>query len=222
MHCGWAPPNLKSPILFPSPTLPASHKSPPRYLSHESGTKELSSLPLVSSRSSYVPASYSSPLFLDSGGIITLGILLAMGLTCGQLISPIYSEWVSNTILENIRGRFTGRQMIAQLVTGIIASSVVGWYLDLYTDTDRYTGFLSVFLSAILLGAGGYLNLMRVPFSRSADTISLGNLFEPVRNKRFRNLLVYFMTWSFASGLLEVPDPCHQSIRAASPVSAEA
>ncbi len=145
-----------------------------------------------------------------------------MGLTCGQLISPIYSEWVSNTILENIRGRFTGRQMIAQLVTGIIASYVVGWHLDLYTDTDRYTGFLSVFLSAILLGAGGYLNLMRVPFSRSADTISLGNLFEPVRNKRFRNLLVYFMTWSFASGLLEVPDPCHQSIRAASPVSAEA
>ena len=141
------------------------------------------------------------PLFLDSGRIVTLGILLAMGLTCGQLISPIYSEWVSNTVPENIRGRFTGRQMIAQLVTGIIASYVVGWYLDLYTDTDRYTGFLSVFLSAILLGAGGYLNLMRVPFSRSADTISLGNLFEPVRNKRFRNLLVYFMTWSFAMGL---------------------
>jgi MFS family permease len=141
------------------------------------------------------------PLFLDSGRIFTLGVLLAMGLTCGQLISPIFSEWLSTTIPADIRGRFTGRQMIAQLATGIIASYVVGWYLDLFSESERYTGFLTVFISAIILGAGGYLNLMRVPFSRTVDTSSIGNLFEPFHNRRFRNLLFYFMSWNFALGL---------------------
>jgi MFS family permease len=140
-------------------------------------------------------------VFQESGRVLSMAILLGLSLICGHVLSPLYNEWLATTIPEDIRGRYTGRYTIAQLVAGIVAAYVVGWYLDLFSEADRYTGFFTVFASAIVLVVWGYANLMRVPLRTPAPELSLGNLLAPLRDRRFRKLLIFFLSWHFALGI---------------------
>ena len=144
------------------------------------------------------------PLFFHgSGRIFAMGLLLALGLSCGQFNSPIYNAWLATTIPEGIRGRFIGRQTIANLVCGIVAGYVVGYYIDLFPVDNRYAGFFTVFSLAVVLGIGGYVNIMRVPFRTddSAPSARLSDLLTSFRDSRFRRLLGFFLLWNFGLGL---------------------
>ncbi|MDA0746189.1 MAG: MFS transporter [bacterium] len=144
------------------------------------------------------------PLFLDaSGRILAMGILLALGLACGQINSPVYNEWLSNTVPQEMRGRFTGRQTIANLLTGILAGYLVGLYLDLFPADQQYTGFVTVFAVAVLLGIGGYISFVRAPIRPPAiePNAHTGNLLAPFKDRNFRTLLTFFISWHFASGI---------------------
>ena len=138
---------------------------------------------------------------LESGKILVMGTLLGLGLMCGHTVSPVYSGWLATVIPEDIRARFTGRQTIANLIAGLAASYLAGWYVDLFPVAERYGGFLIVFAGATILGLGGYFNLMRVPFLDPETDAPEGNLLTPFRHRRFRNLLLFFLTWNFALGI---------------------
>jgi MFS family permease len=142
-------------------------------------------------------------IFHESGRIFAVGAIMALGLLCGQFNSPVYNTWLATIIPEGIRGRFIGRQTIASLVCGIAAGYVVGYYIDLFEESDRYTGFLTVFGAAVVLGIAGYVNIMRVPFQtdESAPRARLSDLLSCFHDSRFRRLLTFFLLWNFGVGL---------------------
>jgi MFS family permease len=138
------------------------------------------------------------PLFLTSHRIPVIGLLIGLGMVCWHSAGPIFSGWSSEIIPEDIRARFLGRQTIANLLAGIVASYAAGWYLDLFDQSDKYTGFFTIFLAAAIIGMGGFFNLSRVPFKQNESGNQTGNLLLPFRNRDFRNLLIFFWVWNFA------------------------
>lgn len=141
------------------------------------------------------------PFIVSSHHVPIIATLIGLGMFCWHCASPIFSGWNAEIIPEDIRARFLGRQTIANLLAGIVASYAAGWYLDLFDDTTKYTGFFTIFLLATLLGIGGFLNLSQVPFRAKASDNETGNLLVPFRNKQFRNLLIFFWVWNFAWGV---------------------
>jgi MFS family permease len=138
------------------------------------------------------------PLFTSSHQISLIAILIGLGMVSWHLAGPIFSGWNAHIIPEDIRARFIGRQTMANLLVGIVASYAAGWYLDLFDEPTKYTGFFAIFLVATLIGLGGFLNLSRVPFRATESDSQTGSLLIPFRNPQFRNLLIYFWTWNFA------------------------
>lgn len=142
------------------------------------------------------------PLFVaPSLRIPTIALLVGVGLGCWHLGGPINTGWQAQIIPEDVRTRFIGRQTVANLAVGIAASYAAGWFLDLFTDAEKYTGFLTIFAAAGLIGLYGFLNLTRVPFVHTAEENLRGNLFAPFRDRRFRRLLLFFWSWNFAWSL---------------------
>jgi len=140
-------------------------------------------------------------LFHGPDRILAMGAFVGLAMMCGQLVSPVYNEWLAVTTPPRILGKFTARRTNAQLLTGIVAAYLVGWYLDLFPKAERYTGFATVFAGAALLGIGGYLNLMRVPFRRMSSVAPTAELLLPFRDPRFRKLLIFYLTWHLGLGL---------------------
>ena len=142
-----------------------------------------------------------APLFLEgTPAIFFVGITLGLALLCGHTVSPIYNDWLATIIPEDIRARFISRQTMANLLSGMAAAFAAGKYIDLFTEETRYTAFLTAFILATILGIGGYINLMRVPF-REHITNTPGNLLTPFRDRPFLKLLLFFLLWNFALGI---------------------
>lgn len=137
-------------------------------------------------------------LFASSLRVPAIGLLVGVSLLFWNLGAPFYVDWQARIIPEDIRARFLGRQNIANLLAGIAASYLAGWYLDLFPGPSVYTGFFTVFAAAALLDVFGFLNLTRVPFLQTPESGQRSNLRAPFRNRRFRRLLAFFWTWNFA------------------------
>ena len=130
--------------------------------------------------------------------VAAIGVFVCLGLTFWHLGSPLYTAWQARIIPEGIRARFLGRQNIANLLAGIAASYLAGWFLDLFPEEGKYPGFVAVFAVAALLGILAFVNMARVPFVHSADEDSGGSLLVPLRDARFIKLMVFFGAWNFA------------------------
>lgn len=141
----------------------------------------------------YLAAQYRAP---------AISLLVLSGIGCWHLLAPIFSDWQSRLIPEDIRARFLGRQTVAHLLAGIVASYLAGLYLDRFPDGDaRYPGFLTVFSVAAVLGLAGFVNLTRVSFGTMRATQTVGSFRAPFRDRAFRALLVFFLLWNFAHAL---------------------
>ena len=92
------------------------------------------------------------PLFLTEGRVLAMIILLGSGLFFGFLNGPFYNGWLADIIPENIRARFIARKTNANLIAGILTGYAAGYYLDLFEGEDQYTGFLTLFGFATILG----------------------------------------------------------------------
>jgi MFS family permease len=141
------------------------------------------------------------PFITASHQVSLISILIGLGMVSWHLAGPIFSGWNAHIIPEDIRARFIGRQTMAHLLVGIVASYAAGWYLDLFDDTTKYTAFFAIFLVATLIGLGGFLNLSRVPFQTTESDNQTGSLLIPFQNPQFRNLLIFFWAWNFAWSL---------------------
>ena len=142
-----------------------------------------------------------APLILEgTPAILFVGITLGLALMCGHTVSPIYNDWLATIIPEDIRARFISRQTMANLLSGMAAAFAAGKYIDLFTEETRYAAFFTAFVLATILGVGGYINLMRVPF-REHVTDTPGNLLTPFRDRPFLKLLLFFLLWNFALGI---------------------
>lgn len=142
-----------------------------------------------------------APLFLEGiAAILWVSGLLGLALCCGHTVSPIYNDWLATIIPQDIRARFISRQTMANLLSGMAAAFAAGKYIDLFTEETRYAAFFTAFTIATILGIGGYINLMRVPF-RENITDAPSGMLTAFRDKPFLKLLLFFLLWNFALGI---------------------
>lgn len=145
------------------------------------------------------------PLWVPSQGRLwTVMVLLALGLLCGHTVSPLYSSWLATTIPAQIRARFLSKQTIVTTLVAMGTGYLLGQFLDLFPEEQRYRAFSYVFLFGLVTGAGGYLALLRAPFPPEMSNPSAGSLrglLTPFRNDGFRSFLLFYLAWSFASSI---------------------
>ena len=143
------------------------------------------------------------PLFLVENRVLAVALLLGSGLFFGFLNGPFYNGWLADIVPQNIRARFIARKTNANLIAGIITGYAAGYYLDLFDGDTQYTGFLTAFAFATVLGIFGYIRLMTVPHRRhpSQSHSPSQNPLIAFRNSPFKRLTFFFTTWNFALGI---------------------
>lgn len=135
------------------------------------------------------------PLFLTEGRVLAVMVLLGSGLFFGFLNGPFYNGWLADIIPQNIRARFIARKTNAHLIGAIVSGYAVGYYLDLFEGDNQYTGFLTLFGFATVLGIAGYIRIMTVPHQGQTETSDRNeNPFIAFRNSAFTRLTIFFLT----------------------------
>jgi len=150
------------------------------------------------------------PVFLMAAAprMIAVYILVAIGLSFGYVIVPILSDWLSTTIPENMRGRYTGQRTFWMTVAGIVGGYLCGKFLDLYAHspdrTVQYTGFAQLLTLGFAFGVLGYVILLRAPVPPQSEEKGGGVLDAMagiLRNKSFVRLLTFCLARQFVVGL---------------------
>jgi len=114
-------------------------------------------------------------------------------------------SWMSDLVPRNIRGRYFGtRNMIVGLVT-IAVSIGAGLLIDFYESQRRpFEAFLLIYGLASASALVAFILLLHQeepPFVTSRSTTFGQLITEPLRNRAFRRLLVYYLYWTFAIGV---------------------
>ncbi len=144
-------------------------------------------------------------LFVESLHQRMLLIFLVAGLVSGYVYTPFFSSWVAGTVPENIRARFTSRQIIVSSLAGMAVGVLTGRFVDWVPDEEKLTAFVVVFCVGTLFGIIAPLFLKRAPYPSHAEEPEAQNplrhLLKPFRDRNFRQLVIFFSSWQFAIGL---------------------
>lgn len=138
-----------------------------------------------------------------------LGALVALisaSLVCLQISSPFYGSWQATLIPENIRARFTSRQVIVGTLTAMVAGLATGRYLDAFAEVDKQRAFIYLFAFSIIVGLASVVTLARAPFPPApppARGRALQQLLEPFRNLSFRRALLFYCALQCVLGLAD-------------------
>ena len=146
--------------------------------------------------------------FLPPAYLPVLAVMVGISLTCTYLASPFHNTWIANTVPERIRARFFSRQTIITSIVAVAAGFVVGQFLDLFPESEKYTGFSVVFGIGAVAGFLGFVFLFRAPWPRQepeeeeeAEVRSLQMFTQPFRDSNFRQATLFLGTWSLAVGI---------------------
>ena len=133
---------------------------------------------------------------------VLVAILLTASYTIGHTISPTFNSWLSSVMPEDIRARYIASRMFAISVTSMVYLYLASRWLDWQGKT--YSAFVVVFIIGWIGGLLGYWILLRTPKPVAEKTRSQGffsGLQRPLRNRPFRMLAMYLVSWTAASGL---------------------
>ncbi|MEI6499983.1 MAG: MFS transporter [Armatimonadota bacterium] len=147
---------------------------------------------------SVVIFAYFLPLHLR---FAMVAVFLTAAYTIGHTISPTFNSWLSNVMPEESRARYIGSRMFAISVTSMVYLYLASKWLDWQEKT--YFAFLMVFLIGWVCGLLGYYILLVTPKPVSEETPEkgLGGILRPLRNRPFRILASYLVSWTVAGGL---------------------
>ena len=138
-----------------------------------------------------------------------LGALVALvgaSLVCLQGSSPFYGSWQATLIPENMRARFTSRQVIVGTLTAMVAGLVTGHYLDAFAEMDKQRAFTYLFAASLTVGLASVLTLARAPFPPAPPPHrgrALQQLLEPFKNLSFRRALLFYGVLQCVLGLAD-------------------
>ncbi|MGE9291683.1 MAG: MFS transporter [Puniceicoccales bacterium] len=117
-----------------------------------------------------------------------------------------FNSWMRDLIPQKEFGNFFGKRLSIASLAGAVATLAAGWSVTplLEWSGDPFLPFSLFFLIGGLIGIGGTQFTNKVPEPRPepaelAPFLSL--LFEPIRSKGFRQLLIFTVFWSFAANM---------------------
>lgn len=134
-----------------------------------------------------------------------LYVLVILALLVTFIRGPIMSDWMSMTIPETHRAKFTSQRWLGLTVMAIFAGLLYGYIVDLYPEgIERYQGFFIVFLIGLASGVGASLILTRAPMPQpeELEEESLASALSSVlKDQEFMRLIKFRIFVSFAMGI---------------------
>lgn len=118
--------------------------------------------------------------------------LLILAYILGNSGTPIFTNWFSNVLPEEVRASFLGRRWFTITIVSMIYLYTASRWLD-YMD-KTHLGFLVVFAVGWIAGLLGYAVLRVTPYPELPEPESQGfarSLLSPFHNRDFRVLFLY-------------------------------
>lgn len=131
-----------------------------------------------------------------------VAFFLTLAYTIGHTISPTFNSWLSKVMPEEVRARYIGGRMFTISVTSMVYLYLASRWLDWQGKT--YFAFLMVFVIGWICGLLGYIILLvtpKPPAEEEPQQGFLSGLAGPLRNRPFRMLACYLVSWTIAGGL---------------------
>ena len=133
-----------------------------------------------------------------------LALALAVHYALGGLVGCAYNPWIRDLIPTDRRSAYLGRRLAVATAAAIVASLLVAYAVTLYRREggDVVAAQAGVFTVGALAGLVGVGFLARVPepAMRPIRRRPLRDvLVVPLRDARFRALLVFLAAWNFAA-----------------------
>ena len=130
-------------------------------------------------------------------------VWIASSTVMSHLVAPLFNSWFSAMLPEDNRSRFLASRLIIVNICAMAAGYLAGKFID--RTGAGYISFVLPYIVAWTTGIGGYLLLLRAPFPAhlydDRKIPSLPILLVPFRHQSFRILLIFYLTWLFASFL---------------------
>ena len=118
------------------------------------------------------------------------------------LASPAATSWLTDLVPHEVRGRFVGRQQSIIAGVGLVVSLGAGAYLDLFPGDHQETGFVSLFIIAVVFAMASIAIWTRIPEPpklKVAQESPLHLLSLPFRHKDFRTMTILISIRTLAS-----------------------
>jgi MFS family permease len=136
-------------------------------------------------------------------------VVVAISSVLANIGAAAWWSWMADLIPERLRGSFWGRRQSVVTLAHLGAVFLVGWLLDVFSDTQlggSYFGFVLVFSMAAVLGCADILVHLRVPEPPPVRGPGGRGLLEqvlaPLRNRDFLLATTSLSIWTFGIGLV--------------------
>ncbi len=147
-------------------------------------------------------------IFLFLAGIASASIFAAVS-------SVSWMSWISDIITEAQRGKFFGRRNMILGLAGITTGLLGGFFIDIWESSFpglESAGFSILILGGVLFGFFSWYMLSKTSAGNLTDEIEIDeemdrpetyfrSLRRCLRDKTFRDFLIFSMLWGFAVGL---------------------
>lgn len=147
------------------------------------------------------------PLLLLEGDwrLPVLLLLVALSSAGVMAATPAWLSWMADIVPGRVRGRFFGLRSAVLAAVATVAVLAGGVILDFArSHNQERLGYLLIITLSCLAAAAALLVLRRVPDpvgNAQEDGSRLTALLEPLRDHRFRHLLLVFFFWNLAIGV---------------------
>lgn len=154
----------------------------------------------------YIPLIFLPLLAIDpSGKLWILGLCVSIAAACVLPVNPIYNDWLAELIPSTSRGWFFSRRNAIAAGVGAAIGTLGALVLDYFKSEDLADlGYSTIFAIGVLCAGISFAafalmkdlkrpNPIRQPFRQS-----LAAFMVPVRDKSFRNVLIFLGVFVFA------------------------
>lgn len=156
-----------------------------------------------SARIALVAAALTPFLVPDNAKVFLFTLFMILFFLGGSLGGCSWNSWIKDIVPEKSMGSYMATRLAAATALGAVLSIVAGFSIDSLTafigEADKSYGL--VFLGAAICGLFGVMMLTRVPEPRmpppETGTRWLASLLNPVKDRNFRQLLIFSASWSF-------------------------
>jgi hypothetical protein len=128
-----------------------------------------------------------------SATIQVVTVMVILGNIFWGMYAIGYNVWLMNSFSKEERTPFIFRRLFFLRVTFTVFMVLMGFVLD--WSGKSYIGFFIVFLTSLILSVGDFATLLGIPeplnVVAKAKGLRLGVFMEPLKNKPFRNYIIF-------------------------------
>ena len=135
--------------------------------------------------------------------VSVLLVCLILYFALGSISGCAFNSWMRDFIPTSIRGSYGGKRMAIATATGAVLTLLIGVMVTLGKSwfANPHATYSLLFLAGGVWGLLGVCFLARIPepqMPRAPAAGILAALWEPIKERNFRQLLIFLGVWNFA------------------------